>query len=88
MHVHPSLLFPVITVGPFSKWGIYFTSCHLASAKEHKYIIIAIDYFTKWVEVMPTSNNDGETPTLFLFNQVISCFGIHKEIVNDHGTHF
>lgn len=37
---------------------------------------------------MPTIVNDGETIALFLFNQVISCFRIPKEIVTDHGIHF
>jgi hypothetical protein len=53
-------MFPVIIVGPFTKWGIEFTTCHLASAQGHRYIIVAVDYFTKWVEAMPTFNNDGE----------------------------
>ena len=37
---------------------------------------------------MPTFLNDGETTTLFLINQVIYRFVIHKEIVTDHGSHF
>lgn len=37
---------------------------------------------------MPTFKNDGETTTMFLFNQVISWFGIVKEIVTDHGSQF
>eukprot|EP00253_Pinus_taeda_P036115 PITA_36115 len=37
---------------------------------------------------MPTFKNDNETTILFLFNQVISSFGIPKEIVTDHGNHF
>ena len=37
---------------------------------------------------MPTFGNDGETAALFLFNQVIARFGIPKEIVTDHGSHF
>ena len=56
--------------------------------RSHKYIIVALDYFTKWVEAMPNFGNDSETTTLFLFNQFISCFGIPKEIVTDHGNHF
>ena len=54
----------------------------------HKYIIVAIDYFTKWVEAMPTYKNDNETTTLFLFNQVISSFGILREIITNHGSDF
>ena len=68
MHAHPAPLFPVITVGPFTKWGIDYTTCNPPSAKGHKYIIVAVDYFTKWVEAMPTFGNDGETAALFLFN--------------------
>jgi len=85
---HPTPLFPVITVGPFTKWGIDFTTCNLPSAANHKYIIVVVDYFTKWAEAMTTYKNDSETTTLFLFNQVISQFGILREIVTDHGSHF
>ena len=37
---------------------------------------------------MPTFSNDGETMTLFIFNQIVARFGIPKEIVTDHGSHF
>jgi transposase InsO family protein len=37
---------------------------------------------------MPMFNNDGETTTLFIFNQIIARFDIPKEIVTDHGGHF
>eukprot|EP00253_Pinus_taeda_P006318 PITA_06318 len=70
MHTHPAPLFPVVTVGPFTKWGIDFTTCNPPSAANHKYIIVAVDYFTKWAEAMPTYKNDSDTATLFLFNQV------------------
>jgi hypothetical protein len=88
MRAHPSPMFPIITIGPFNKWGIYFTTWHLDSSRGHHYIIVAVDYFTKWVEAMPTFNNDGETTTLFIFNQIIASFEILKDIVTDHGSHF
>jgi hypothetical protein len=88
MRAHPTPMFPVIVVGPFTKWGIDFTTCHPVSARGHRYIIVAVDYFTKWVEAMPTFNNDGETTALFIFNQIVARFGIPKEIVTDHGSHF
>jgi transposase InsO family protein len=37
---------------------------------------------------MPMFNNDGETSTLFIFNQIVARFGIPKEIVTDHDSHF
>jgi hypothetical protein len=81
-------MFPVITVGPFTKWGIDYTTCNPPSARGHRYIIVAVDYFTKWVEAMPTFKDDGEIATLFLFNQIIARFGVPREIVIDHGSHF
>lgn len=72
MHTHSTPLFPVITVGPFTNWGIDFTTCNFPSVGNHNYIIVAIHYFTKWAEAMPTFKNNNETMTLFLFNQVIS----------------
>jgi hypothetical protein len=88
MRAHPAPMFPVITVGPFTKWGIDYTICNPTSKREHHYIIVAIDYFMKWVEAMPTFKDDGETATLFLLNQIIARFGIPREIVTDHGSHF
>jgi transposase InsO family protein len=42
----------------------------------------------KWVEAMPMFKDDGETTTLFLFNQIIARFGVPREIFTDHGSHF
>jgi transposase InsO family protein len=78
----------VLSVGPFAKWGIYFMTCHPQSAGGHGYIIVAVDYFTKWAEAMPTFDNTGKTATLFLFNHVIAHFGVPQAIVTDHGSHF
>jgi len=88
IRAHLTLMFPVIVVDPFSRWGIDFTTCTPVLAGGHKYIIVVVDYFTKWVEAMPTIKNDGETTTIFIFNQVITRFGVPWQIVTDHGTHF
>jgi len=81
-------LHPVVAVGPFAKWGIDFMTCNSTSAKGHEYIIAAVDYFTKWAEVMSTLNNNGETTSLFFFNHVVSRFDVPHAIVTDHGSDF
>ena len=57
---HPTPLHPVISVGPFSKWGIDYMHCNPTSAGGHGYIIIVVDYFTKWAEAMHTYAEDGK----------------------------
>ena len=81
MQSHPAPLFHVVSVGPFMKRGIDDMTCNPVSAGGHKYIIVAIDYFTKWVEAMPTFKDNGETAAFFVFNQIIARFGIPKVIV-------
>ena len=70
------------------KWGIDYMTCNPASAGGHKYIIVIVDYFTKWAEAMSTFKDNGETIAFFVFNQIIARFGIPKVIVTDHGSHF
>ena len=60
-HTHPAPPHPVIVVGPFAKWGIEFVHCRPTSTRGNGYIIVAMDYFTKWSEAMPTYAEDGET---------------------------
>lgn len=63
-------------------------TCNATLAGGHGYIIVIIDYFTKWVEAMPTLNNSGETVALSFFNHVVARFGVPQAIVADHGSHF
>jgi transposase InsO family protein len=88
MRAHPAPMFPVITIGPFTKWGIEYTTCNPPSARVHCYIIVVVDYFTKWVEAMPMFKDDGETATLFLFNRIIKRFDVLRDIFTDHSSHF
>jgi hypothetical protein len=62
--------------------------CNPGSARGHQHIIVAMDYFTKWEEAMPTIKSDGKRTTFFVFNQIIAQFRIPKEIVTDHGSQF
>ena len=88
MRAPPAPLHPIITVDPVAKWGIDYMICNPHSAGGHTSIIVAVDYFTKWAEAIPTYNNTGQTAALFLFNHIITRFGVPQSIVTDHGSHF
>eukprot|EP00253_Pinus_taeda_P018281 PITA_18281 len=68
----PAPLYPIIAVGPFAKWGIDFITFNPHSAEGHAYIILAVDYFTKWAEAMPTFEADGKIAAIFIFNHIIA----------------
>jgi transposase InsO family protein len=78
----------MVSVGPFVKWGIDFMTCHPHLDGGNGYIIIAIDYFMKWAEAMPTFDNTRRTASLFIFNHIIARFGVPQAIFADHSSHF
>jgi hypothetical protein len=63
-------------------------TCNPHLIGEHGYIIVAMDYFIKWVETMPTFDNTGKTAALFIFNHIVTRFSVPQAIVTDHGSHF
>ena len=88
MRAPPAPLHPIIAIVPFAKWGIDFITCNPHSADGHGYIILAVDYFTKRAKAMRTFVVDGKTGATFVFNHVISRFGVPQAIITDHGSHF
>nr|GEW82786.1 hypothetical protein [Tanacetum cinerariifolium] len=57
------------------------------SSKGNKYILVAVDYLSKWVEAKALPTNDARVVVKFL-KSLFSRFGIPREIISDHGTHF
>ena len=54
----------------------------------YKYIHLAVDYVSKWVEVIPTITCDAQVVLKFLRKHFLSRLGTPRAIVNDEGTHF
>nr|GEW08877.1 reverse transcriptase domain-containing protein [Tanacetum cinerariifolium] len=70
----------------FDVWGIDFMG-PFPSSKGNKYILVAVDYLSKWVEAKALPTNDARVIVKFL-KSLISQFGTPKAIISDRGTHF
>nr|GEZ26358.1 reverse transcriptase domain-containing protein [Tanacetum cinerariifolium] len=70
----------------FDVWGIDFMGPFLSS-KGNKYILVAFDYLSKWVEAKALPTNDARVVVKFL-KSLFSRFGTPKAIISDRGTHF
>ena len=82
-------LTPIVPLAPFEKWGIDFIGLiNLVNAQKRKYIILAINYTTKWVEARATVKNDALVAATFLFEEIIMRFGHPLELVSNRGKHF
>nr|GFC74114.1 reverse transcriptase domain-containing protein [Tanacetum cinerariifolium] len=70
----------------FDVWGIDFM-VPFPSSKGNKYILVAVDYLSKWVEAKALPTNDARVVVKFL-KSLFSQFGTPKAIIRDRGTHF
>nr|GEY35471.1 reverse transcriptase domain-containing protein [Tanacetum cinerariifolium] len=57
------------------------------NSKGNKYIPVAVDYLSKWVEAKALPTNDARVVVKFL-KSLFSRFGTPKVIISDHGSHF
>ncbi|XP_050896392.1 uncharacterized protein LOC127103157 [Lathyrus oleraceus] len=52
------------------------------------YILVAVDYVSKWVEAVALPTNDSKVVVTFLKNNIFSRFGVLRALISDEGTHF
>jgi hypothetical protein len=70
-------LVPVKTEAPFQQWGLDFIGeINPHSSAQHKWILTATDYFTKWVEAIPTRKATDSVVIDFLEESILSRFGL------------
>ncbi|RVW77983.1 Gag-Pol polyprotein [Vitis vinifera] len=54
----------------------------------YSFILMGVDYVSKWVEAIPCKTNDHRVVLKFLKENIFSRFGVPKAIISDGGTHF
>ena len=62
---------PILVIELFDVWGIDFMGPFLSS-HGMKYILVAVDYVSKWVEAIALSNNERKSVTVFLKKNIFS----------------
>ncbi|GKE83881.1 reverse transcriptase domain-containing protein, partial [Tanacetum coccineum] len=70
----------------FNIWGIDFMG-PFSSSRGNKYILIVVDYLSKWVKAKALPTNDAQVVCRFL-KSLFARFGTPRAIISDHGTHF
>eukprot|EP00253_Pinus_taeda_P015077 PITA_15077 len=80
---------PIHVNGPFQQWGLDFLSeINPHSSGQHKWILVATDYFTKWIEAIPTTNANHQVVIRFLNDSIFTRFGFPTKLVTDNATTF
>ncbi|GKC18311.1 reverse transcriptase domain-containing protein [Tanacetum coccineum] len=70
----------------FDVWGLNFMR-PFPKSKGNKYILVAVDYVSKWVEAQALPKNDARVVVKFL-RHLFARFGVPKALISDRGTYF
>ncbi|KAG9439984.1 hypothetical protein H6P81_020149 [Aristolochia fimbriata] len=66
----------------------FFWPTFFRDAKRYEYILVAVDYVTRWVEAIATRTNDAKVVIEFLKKNIFCRFGTPRAIISDGGKHF
>jgi len=81
------LLNSILEVEIFYVWGIDFMR-PFPNSFGNQFILVVVDYVSKWVKVVPTKTNDNKVVIKFLKVNIFSRFGTPQAIISDNGSHF
>ena len=85
----PFPLNPIYVEAPFQQWGLEFIGeINPNSSGQHRWILIATYYFTKWIEAIPTKSDTDEVIIGFLEENILSRFGCPRRIVTNNAASF
>ncbi|GJX22672.1 reverse transcriptase domain-containing protein [Tanacetum coccineum] len=73
---------------PFYKWGIDIAGPFPEGPGKVKFLIVAIDYFTKWIEAKAVATITGNQVKKFVWDNIVCRFGLPGEIISDNGKQF
>nr|KYP65903.1 Gypsy retrotransposon integrase-like protein 1 [Cajanus cajan] len=89
--LHHSLaerLHSILSPWPFHKWGIDILGPFSIAVRQMKFLIVAVDYFSKWIKAEPVATISAEKVRAFLWKNVVCRYGVPQMLVFDNGTQF
>ena len=84
----PEELRSIYNPWPFHTWGIDILGPFPLAVRQMKYLVVAIEYFTKWIEAEPVTQITAHIIQHFVWKNIMCRFGIPKRLVSDNGTLF
>ncbi|GKA82388.1 reverse transcriptase domain-containing protein [Tanacetum coccineum] len=79
---------PITSPWLFYKWGIDIAGPFPEGPGKAKFLIVAMDYFTKWIEAKPVTTITGNQVKKFVWGNIVCRFGLPGEIISDNRKQF
>ncbi|XP_057418257.1 uncharacterized protein LOC130712437 [Lotus japonicus] len=84
----PEVLSSMSSSWPFAMWGVDILGPFTPAGAQVKFVLVAVDYFTKWIGVESMAKITAERVKKFYWRKIICRFGVPATIVSDNGTQF
>jgi len=83
-----TIMTPIVSPLPFATWGMDILGPFPKATGQRKYLFVAVDYFTKWVEAEAVASITTAEVRKFIWRNIITRFGIPRSIIFDNGRQF
>ncbi|XP_073121274.1 uncharacterized protein [Henckelia pumila] len=87
-HSPASSLNPVWASCPFDQWGLDIVGPFPQARAQKKFLLVVVDYFSKWVEAEPLAKITEAEVMKFLWKNIVCRFGLPRKLVSDNGRQF
>ncbi|RVW92740.1 Pro-Pol polyprotein [Vitis vinifera] len=87
-HMPSETFKPVSIPWPFAQWGMDIVGPLPAAPTQKKFLLVATDYFSKWVEAEAYASIKEKDVTKFRWKNIVCRFGIPHTIIADNGPQF
>ena len=81
-------LTPMMAPWPFAQWGLDILGPFPIGIRQMKFLVVGIDYFTKWVEAEPLTSITQQNVKNFVWKNIVCRFGVPRVLVSDNGRQF
>src|SRR6266542_2229451 len=81
-------LYPIPLSGIFDRWGVDVVGLLLITPKGNQYIIVAVEYLSKWQKAKVVNEANALSISNFLYQNIICRFGCFTHLHTDRGTEF
>ena len=87
-HIPAAPLTSIVSPWPFYQWGIDIVGPFPPAPGNVKFLLVAVDYFSKWIEAEPLATITGHQVIKFVKKNILTRFGSPKVIISDNGLQF
>ena len=88
IHQPGRILNPISSPWPFTQWGLDIVEPFPKIVGNKKYLLVDINYFTKWVEAEPLTNIRDVDAKRFVWKNIVTRFGVPHVLISDNGLQF